>query len=120
MEILCDRNVADKYYQAFLATEWISVRRVAAVLPVTAPDSAIIAVARDGGWVVFTSDVRFLDEDEPGDGRFATMSATGCGVLFYRQREDPNPGAVVDAISAIAQRYDDHREIREFVPGEWI
>lgn len=120
MELLCDRNVADKYYRAFLATPWISVRRVGDVLRVTAPDSAIIAMARDRAWVVFTSDVRFLDEDESGEDRSARVTAAGCGVLFYRQQQDPDPGDVVDVIRAIARSYGDYREIREFVPGEWV
>lgn len=121
MDLLCDRNVADKYYRAFRETGWISVRRVRDVLAKTAPDSAIADSAGARGWVVFTSDVRFLAEDETGtDPAVGETPVADCGVVFYRQPEDPSPGDVIDALQAIAQSYDDFREIREFVPGDWI
>lgn len=119
MELLCDRNVADKYYQAFRGTGWISVHRVSDVLPNDAPDSDIIDHARERGWVVFTSDVRFL-ADEPGELAAIETPRADCGVIFYRQPADPSPGDVVDAIRAISRSYEDHREIREYVPGDWI
>lgn len=120
MELLCDRNVADKYYQAFRGTDWLSVRRVSDVLSKDAPDSAIIDHARERE-VVFTSDVRFLADDEAEtEPAEAETPRADCGVIFYRQLEDPSPGDIVDAIRAIARAYQDYNEIREYVPGKWI
>jgi len=54
VELICDRNVADKYYRAFREPDWISVRRVGDLLPINAPDSLITEYAGERDWVVFT------------------------------------------------------------------
>lgn len=121
MDLLCDRNVADKYYRAFRQADWLSVWRLREVLPIDAPDGAIIDYAREHGLVIFTSDVRFLADDDPRRSRQdITVRATNCGVLFYRQTEDPSPGDIVAAIREISRSYEVYSEIREFVPGDWI
>lgn len=121
MELVCDRNVADKYYRAFQQADWITVRRVRDVLSVTAPDTTIIDIARNRGWVVFTADVRFLATDEAGAaGRGTETSTAAGGIVFYRQQEDPSPGDVIAALRTIARSYDDYSEIREYVPGDWL
>lgn len=117
MKILCDQNVHTKYTEAFQRTEWITVEQVRDVLPIDTDDPEIIEYAAANGWVVFTSDVRFLSADEE-EGNIEP-DATACGVVFYRQAENPSPGDVIAALRLIAQGYDDYGDIETHVPGEW-
>lgn len=72
-----------------------------------APDREISVYAAREGWVVFTEDDDFLGFDHEH------------GVILYHHIEQPSPGDIIEAIQAIGKVYDDHRQIREFVPGEW-
>lgn len=108
MRILCDHHVAAKYVQAFEQENWITVTRVQDILSPDAPDSEIVAYAMNNDWVVFTNDDDFYGETIPH------------GLLVYSQIEDPCPGDVVDACSAINDAYTSHDEIDEVVPDGWI
>lgn len=71
-------------------------------------DTAISEYAEHHDWVVFTEDddYRALDHDR--------------GLVLYTHLDRPSPGDTVDALRAIADAYDDHRNIDENAPGEWV
>lgn len=49
-----------------------------------------------------------------------TSSPTTEGVIFYNHIENPPPSDVLTALRRIVEVYEDHRNIIEYVPGEWI
>ena len=116
VRILCDHNVDGKYVEVFRRTDWITAKTEREVLSSEAYDPEIMTYAEANDWVVFTSDLAFDDDDEDG----IDPAAIECGVVTYRQVEDPSPGLVVDALRQIAGQYPDHSEIREYVPGGWV
>ena len=122
MRILCDQNVGGQYIVAFRQAEWITVVCLTDVLSIDTLDTKIAAYATQHDWIVFTSDKRFLDPDTKADLDLEAMGNTeiNCGVIYYDQQQDPRPGAVVDALRAIADAYVDHTEIDEYVPGSWV
>ena len=117
MRLLVDRNVERQYIDAFRRIEWITVRRASDVLPIDAPDSEIGTYAEAKEWVVFTSDKRFRSADSGGET--AGRIEADCGVVYYHQLERPSPTDVVEALEKISNAYVNHREIDEYVPGEW-
>jgi len=38
----------------------------------------------------------------------------------YHPLDNPSPGNVVDALTAISEAFDDHRDIEQRVPGDWV
>ena len=108
MRILCDHNVADKYWQALDREPWLTVSTVADELSPTASDSAIADYATTRRWVLLTTDDDFHADDRSH------------GLLVYSQIEDPRPGDVVRAIASIADAYASFDEIDEYVPDGWI
>ena len=111
IRILCDRCVDQKYVDTFERTDLVTVIQTEDVFPDSAEDtddSEISAYAEQHGWVVFTE-----------DDHFRTRHDHDRGVILYHHIEQPSPGDVVDAIRAIADAYDDYREIEEYVPGDW-
>ena len=111
IRILCDRCVDQKYVNALERTDWITLRQVEDVFPNDAEntdDGEISAYAEQHEWVVFTE-----------DDHFRTRHNHDRGVILYHHIEQPTPGDVVDVICVIAEVYDDHREIEEYVPGRW-
>lgn len=108
MRILCDHHVATKYTQVFQREDWITVATVENVLSRDAPDDEIAVYAATNDWVIFTNDDDFYADDVPH------------GLLVYSQIEDPRPGDVVDAISAIGAAYASDDEIDEVVPDGWF
>lgn len=111
IRILCDRCVNQKYVDAFEHTDWIMLCQVEDVFPNDAEntdDGEISEYAEQQEWVVFTE-----------DDHFRTRHDHDRGVILYHHIEQPLPGDVVDAIYVIAEGYDDHREIEEYVPDGW-
>jgi len=108
VRILCDQHVDEKYVTAFSNAGWIAVVRVRDVLSPRTEDESISEHAARNGWVVFTADNDFFEFDHDR------------GLLLYVERQNPSPGAIVDAIRFIADAYDDHRTIEEYVPGTWV
>lgn len=107
IRILCDRSVLQRYVDALAQAEWIEMIQSEDVFPDDAPDQEISEYAAREGWVVFTEDDDFLG------------FAHNRGVILYHHIERPLPGEVISAIREVAQAYDDHRQITEYVPGEW-
>lgn len=120
MRILCDRNVANKYVQVFQQVDWVTVRKLGDVLPMDASDPEIIDYAGETGWVIFTSDVRFLEPDKAADEKSVDIGTVECGIVFYQQTDNPTPGDVLDALQLIEQSHTDPSDIQEYVPGEWL
>lgn len=121
VRILCDHNVNEKYTETFRRTDWITVTTEREELPIDEGDVTIMAYAAAHDWVVFTSDETFDVQDDPDDAAGAVdLDAIDCGVVIYHQQENPSPGAVLDALRAIAEGYSDHSAIREYVPGNWV
>jgi hypothetical protein len=119
VKLLCDRNVEQRYVDAFRRADWLEAVRLKELLPIDTDDPDIIKYAGRNGWVVFTGDKRFRapeNDDREDDGE----TAIDCGVVFYRKLEEPSPDDVVAALRAIAQAYTDNSEIDEYVPGGWI
>ena len=116
VRLLCDHNVDGKYVAAFRRTDWLTVTTEREVLSNEADDPEIMTYAEDNDWVVFTSDLAFEDDDDESG---IDPAAIECGVVTYRQVEDPSPGLVVNALRQIAGQYLDHSEIREYVPSGW-
>jgi len=108
VRILCDQNVNEKYTQTFRQTEWITVATVRDELSQDSHDDEIGRYAETNGWVIFTEDDDHLEYDQ------------NRGVILYHQNELPSPANVVAAVETIEAVYTDHREIREFVPGDWV
>ncbi|WP_435076454.1 DUF5615 family PIN-like protein [Halococcus sp. AFM35] len=108
MKILCDQHVDEKYVTAFDRADWATVARIRDLLSPSTVDESISEYAARNGWVVFTADNDFFDFDH------------NRGLLLYVERRNPSPGAVVNAVRVIADAYDDHRHIEEYVPGEWV
>ena len=111
IRILCDRCVDQKYVDAFENTDWITLRRVEDVFPNDAEDTddrEISEYVEQHEWVVFTE-----------DDHFRTRHDHDRGVVLYHHIEQPSPRDVVDALSVIAEVYDDYREIDEYVPDGW-
>lgn len=108
MKILCDQHVDEKYVTTFDDADWATVARVRDVLSPSATDEIISEHAARDGWVVLTADRDFLKFEHDR------------GLLLYVERRNPSPGAVVEATRLIADAYEDHRHIREYVPGEWV
>lgn len=108
VRLLCDQNVNRKYIEAFCQTEWITVATVREVLSQDARDDEISQYAATNDWIVFTEDDDHLEYDHDR------------GVILYHQHELPSPAEVLAALETIEAAYTDHREIREFVPGEWV
>lgn len=117
MRILCDHNTDGKYVETFRRTGWITVTTEREVLSSEAVDPEIMTYAEANDWVVFTSDLTFEEDDDESE---IDPAAIECGVVTYRQVEDPSPGLVVEALRQIARQYRDHSEIREYVPGDWV
>jgi predicted nuclease of predicted toxin-antitoxin system len=117
VRLLCDHNVDGKYVETFRRTDWITVTTESEVLSAEAYDPEIMTYAEAHDWVVFTSDRAFDVDDDESAIDPATIE---CGVITYRQVEDPAPGLVVDAVGQIARQYYNHSEIVEYVPGRWI
>jgi rRNA-processing protein FCF1 len=121
MRILCDHNVAQRYLDTFRRTDWITMIKADNVFPKDASDAEIGAYAEKHEWVVFTSDKRFRERDDEGTvGEDLLDRIEGCGVIYYRQREQPSPGDVVAAIEALAEAYANHSEIDQYVPNGWV
>lgn len=89
-------------------------------MSIDASDPDIIDYAEENGWVIFTSDVRFLQPDNSDGGESAKIGTVDCGIVFYRQTENPLPGDVLDALQFIEQSHTDPGDIHEYVPGEWL
>lgn len=117
VRILCDHNVDGKYVEAFRHTDWITVKTERKVLSSEAYDPEIMTYAEANDWVVFTSDLAFEDDDDESG---IDPAGAECGVVTYRQVEDPSPGLMIDALWRIARQYHDHSEIREYVPSDWV
>jgi hypothetical protein len=117
VRLLCDHNVAQSYVNTFARTEWITMIEKEDVLPIDSIDPVVIDYAERHDWVVFTSDERFLRDDESEEGRVIDAD---CGVVIYHQYERPSPGDVLAALKAIAATYDDYRGMVEYVPSGWI
>jgi predicted nuclease of predicted toxin-antitoxin system len=109
MRLLCDQNVDQRYVDAFVATNDFSAVTVRAVLDARASDPDIAAYAAANEYVVFTSD----DDD------FLRLD-TVCGRCYYVQTNAPLVGDVLAGLRAIRDVYDDHSEIVEGVPGNWV
>ena len=117
VRLLCDHNVDGKYVETFRRIDWITVTTEREVLSSEADDPEIMSYAEANDWVVFTSDLTFEDDhDESG----IDPSAIECGIVAYRQVEDPSSGLVVDALRQMVRQYRDHSEIREYVSGGWV
>lgn len=108
MRLLCDQNVDQRYVDAFVAENDFSAVTVRAVLDARASDPDIAAYATANEYVVFTSDDDFFRLD------------TACGRCYYLQTDAPPVGDVLAALRAIRDVYDDHSEIVESVPGDWV
>lgn len=108
IRLLCDQNVARQYVDGFRAGEDLRVVTVREVLDARAPDADIAAYAAANGYVVFTSDDDFFALD------------AGCGRIHYSQEEAPDVGAVLTAVRAVADAYDEHDRIFEHVPDGWV
>lgn len=108
IRILCDRSVLQRYVDTFDRTDWIELLQSEDVFADNAPDREISAYAAQEGWVVFTEDDDFLGFDHDR------------GLILYHHIEQPSPTAVTAAIRTIADAYDNHRLITEYVPGNWI
>jgi len=108
VRILCDQNVNEMYTESFRQTEWITVATVRNELSQDARDDEIGRYAEANDWIVFTEDDDHLEYDQ------------NRGVILYHQNELPSPAKVVTALETIDTVYTDHREIREFVPGDWV
>lgn len=108
MRLLCDHNVDERYIDTFRHTEWLTVATVRDELTQDADDVSISEYAEQHGWVVFTEDDDFHE------------LAHDRGVIFYNHIENPPPSDVLTALRRIVEVYEDHRNIIEYVPGEWI
>lgn len=108
MRILCDQNVNEKYTETFRQTDWITVSTVREELAQDALDDEIGRYAAANNWVIFTEDDDHLEYEQ------------NRGVILYHQNESASPTEVVAAVDAISTVYTNHREIREFVPGDWV
>lgn len=108
MQILCDHHVPPKYVQAFEQEPDITVTTVRDSLSHDASDAEIAAFASREDWIVYTNDDDFF------------RHTPSHGLVVYNQRENPAPGAVVDAMIAIDRTYVSPGEIHEFVPDGWV
>ena len=108
MRLLCDQNVAQRYIDAFDDAPDLTVTTVRDVLDARATDPDIAAYAAAKGWVVFTSDDDFF------------QLADRCGCIYYHQPKEPAVGEILAAVRVIGDAYDDHSEIIEVVPGNWV
>ena len=108
LRILCDRSADQRFVDTFERTGWITVIRVEDVLPADAPDRDISEFAEQHDWIVFTEDSDFLNHDHRR------------GLVRYHPLDNPSPGTVVDALRAIGEAFDDHRDIEQRVPGDWV
>lgn len=106
MRLLCDHNVAAKYVQAFEQVDDITVTTVADELSPEATDDEIVRFAKQNGQAVFTTDTDFFEHTD------------ACSVLVYSQTTDPSPGDVLNAVDAIDDAYESHRDIVETIPGD--
>ncbi len=108
MRLLCDHNVGERYIETFRRTEWLTVTTVRDELSAATDDVDISEYAEQHEWVVFTedNDYRALDHDR--------------GLVLYTHLDRPSPGDVVNALRAIADAYDDYRNIDENVPDGWV
>lgn len=107
IRVLCDRSVLQRYVDALEQADEIEMMHSKDEFSDDAPDREISAYAAREGWVVFTEDDDFLGFDHER------------GVILYHHVERPSPTDIIEVIRAIGKAYDDHRQIREFVPGEW-
>lgn len=108
MRLLCDQNVAQRYIDACVAAPDLHAMTVREVLDPRAADADIVAYASTHDHVVFTSDDDFF------------QLADRCGCIYYHQPTVPIVGDVLEALRAIGDAYDDHSEIVEVVPGDWV
>jgi hypothetical protein len=108
MRLLCDQNVARRYIDACVDAPDLHAVTVRGVLDPRASDADIAAHAATHDYVVFTSDDDFFE------------LADRCGFVYYHQPTVPAVGDVLEALRAIGNAYDDHSEIVEVVPGDWI
>lgn len=107
IRILCDQSVLQRYVDALEQADGIEMMHSEDEFADDAPDREISAYAARGKWVVFTEDDDFLGFDHDR------------GVILYHHIERPPPADIVGAIRTIGKVYDDHRQLREYVPGEW-
>jgi hypothetical protein len=108
IRILCDRSVLQRYVDIFNEHREIEVMQSEDIFSDDAPDREISAYAAEENWVVFAEDDDFLGFDHDR------------GLLLYHHIEQPSPVTVVEAVLAVADVYDDHRDITEYIPGEWV
>lgn len=108
MRLLCDQNVAQRYVDACVAAPDLQAVTVRGVLDPRAADADIAAYASRHDYVVFTSDDDFF------------RLADRCGCIYYHQPTVPTVGDVLEALRAIGDAYEDHSEIVEVVPGDWV
>lgn len=107
MRLLCDRNVARQYTDAFVAAPDIHAVTVSDALDPRAADEDIATYAAENDYVVFT-----------GDADFFALSET-CGCIVYHQERDPPVGDVLEGIRQIRDSYTDYSGVVEVVPGDW-
>ena len=108
MRLLCDHNAGERYVETFRRTEWLTVATVRDELSADTDDTVVSEYAEQHEWVVFTEDDDYLDIDHDR------------GLVRYGHLERPSSGETVDALRRIADSYDDHRTIEEYVPGAWV
>jgi predicted nuclease of predicted toxin-antitoxin system len=109
MRLLFDRNVEPKYIEPLASESWTTTAHVDDHFSQTASDATIADFAEANEWVLFSRDRPFF-----------TIAATrNCGFLLLDKAREPSPSRVVRAVKAIRSAYDDHRTIRESIPGGW-
>lgn len=109
MRILCETNIPPRYVEALEEEGWTTIATTTEYLHPEADDEIIAEFAATNDWVVFTRDTDFFEVTKQHE----------LGVLFLHMTRTPSPSAVVSAVSAIANAYDDHAEIHESIPGGW-
>lgn len=110
MRILFDRNVEPRYIAAIASRSGMSVTRVDDRLPQTAPDRTIAALAERENWVVFSRD----------DDFFKKACHREIGLLFFSKQHNTRASEIATAVERIDDAYNDHTEIKEGLPGQWV
>lgn len=108
MRLVCDHHVPTRLVHALRETPGIDVVTVAETLGPRTDDADIVEFAVETDRVILTNDDDFFTIY----GQY--------GLLVYEQVNRPAPTEVVAAVESIADAYDDHRDINEWVPDGWV
>lgn len=120
MRVLCDHQVPPRVSNALRSVAGITVATPTGIddLGINADDTEIIAYAEAHGWVVFTNDQYFLVDDE-GKNPSGERIDADCGVIYYTQKAIGRSGPVAEAIGAVSEAFENHREIDLYI-NDWI